>query len=138
MTICSPSAWMEDSMFHQYMRQTARRVVTLGFAGAAALGVGPAGAGLAAVGNLPAPAPSIVEYQFLSGSTTPPTEANCFSVGRRCFTPASMQASYNLPPLYAAGNEGQGVTIAIIDSFGNPNMASDLANFDTQMGLPHM
>lgn len=49
-----------------------------------------------------------------------------------------MQNSYNLPPLYAAGNAGQGVTIAIIDSFGNPNMASDLANFDTQMGLPHM
>jgi subtilase family serine protease len=49
-----------------------------------------------------------------------------------------MQNSYNLPPLYAAGNRGQGVTIAIIDSFGNPNMASDLANFNTQMGLPHM
>jgi subtilase family serine protease len=49
-----------------------------------------------------------------------------------------MQNSYNLQPLYAANDEGQGVTIAIIDSFGNPNMASDLANFDTQMGLPHM
>jgi subtilase family serine protease len=49
-----------------------------------------------------------------------------------------MENSYNLLPLYAAGNEGQGMTIAIIDSFGNPNMASDLANFDTQMGLPHM
>ena len=49
-----------------------------------------------------------------------------------------MQASYNLPPLYAARNNGQGVTIAIIDSFGNPNMASDLANFNTQMGLQHM
>lgn len=49
-----------------------------------------------------------------------------------------MQNSYNLPPLYAAGNEGQGMTIAIIDSFGNPNMASDLANFNTQMDQPHM
>jgi subtilase family serine protease len=49
-----------------------------------------------------------------------------------------MESSYNLPALYALGDEGQGVTIAIIDSFGNPNMASDLANFDTQMGLPHM
>ena len=49
-----------------------------------------------------------------------------------------MQASYNLGPLYAAKEQGQGVTIAIIDSFGNPNMASDLANFNTQMGLPHM
>jgi len=125
-------------MFYQHMRQTARRVATFAFVGAAGLGLGPAGAGLAAAGNLPVPAPSIVDYQFLNGSTTPPTEANCLSIGRRCFTPASIQNSYNLPPLYAAGNEGQGVTIAIIDSFGNPNMASDLANFDTQMGLPHM
>ncbi len=130
-------------MFRQHARQTACRVGTLAFAGAAALGLGPTGAGIvgagsAASGALPVPRPAIVEYQFLSSSTTPPTEANCFSVGRRCFTPASMQNSYNLLPLYAAGNEGQGVTIAIIDSFGNPNMASDLANFDTQMGLPHM
>jgi subtilase family serine protease len=41
-------------------------------------------------------------------------------------------------PAYQAGHEGQGTTIAIIDSFGNPNMASDLANFSAQMGLPHM
>jgi subtilase family serine protease len=36
-----------------------------------------------------------------------------------------------------AGNNGHGVTIAIIDSFGNPNMASDLANFNSQMHLQH-
>jgi subtilase family serine protease len=129
---------MEDSVFYQHMRQAARRAVTLGFAGAAALGLGPAGAGLAAAGNLPQPMPSVVDYQYLSASTTPPSEADCFSVGRRCFTPTSMQNSYNLPSLYAAGRAGQGVTIAIVDSFGNPNMASDLATFDTQMGLPHM
>jgi subtilase family serine protease len=88
--------------------------------------------------GLPVPAPAAAEYQFLSAGLTPPTEANCFAAGRRCFTAAAMENSYNLPPLYAAGHEGQGVTIAIIDSFGNPNMASDLANFNTQMGLPHM
>ena len=112
--------------------------MTIGFAGVAALGLGPAGAGIAAAGSLPAPIPAVADYQFLSGSTTPPAETDCFSVGRRCFTPTSMQASYNLAPLYAANDEGQGMTIAIIDSFGNPNMASDLGNFDTQMGLPHM
>ncbi len=125
-------------MFDQHMGQTARRVVTLAFAGAAALGLGPAGTGAITAGHLPPPRPAIVEYQFLSGSTTPPGEADCRSVGRRCFTSASMQNSYNLPPLYQAGHQGQGTTIAIIDSFGNPNMASDLANFNTQMGLPHM
>ena len=49
-----------------------------------------------------------------------------------------MRNSYNVTPLISAGNDGTGVTIAIIDSFGNPNMASDLNVFNTQMGTPHM
>jgi subtilase family serine protease len=103
-----------------------------------AVGVGAAGSTSVATGGLPLPVPAVSEYQFLSASTTPPTEGNCFSVGRRCFTPSSMQQSYNLLPLYNAKHAGQGITIAIIDSFGNPNMASDLQNFDNQMALPHM
>jgi subtilase family serine protease len=91
-----------------------------------------------AVSSLPTPVPAVADYQLLSSSLTPPSQAQCAAVGRRCFTASAMENSYNLLPLYAAGNEGQGVTIAIIDSLGNPNMASDLANFDTQMGLPHM
>ena len=59
-------------MFHQHMRQTARRVATLAFAGAAALGLGPAGAGTVAAGHLPLPMPTVTDYQYLSGSTTPP------------------------------------------------------------------
>src|SRR5215470_9325251 len=132
---------MEDYMFHQHMRPAIRRVVTLAFAGAAALGLGPTGAGLAVSSSLPQPAPTVVDFQFLSSGLTPPTQDQCNAAipnHRRCFSPTSMQASYNLPPLYAHGNEGQGVTIAIIDSFGNPNMASDLANFNDQMGLQHM
>ena len=107
--------------------------------GAVAFMGAPAGStALAAASSLPAPVPAVSDYQLLTASTTPPTEADCFAVGRRCFTPLAMQNSYNVTPLLNEGNEGQGVTIAIIDSFGNPNMASDLANFDMQMGLPHM
>jgi subtilase family serine protease len=100
--------------------------------------VAAAGAPVLTAGGLPTPVPTVAEYQFLGASTTPPAQSDCASVKRRCFTPTSMQGSYDLGPLYAAGNEGQGATIAIIDSFGNPNMASDLANFDTQESLPHM
>ena len=88
--------------------------------------------------SLPVPVPALSDYQLLTSNLAPPTESACLAKGRRCFTAAAMENSYNLPALYAAGDEGQGMTIAIIDSFGNPNMASDLANFDTQMGLPHM
>src|SRR5262252_5268035 len=129
---------MEDSVFHQYRRKAVRQAVTVTFAGAAALGLGPASAGIVAAGGLPAPIPAVSDYQFLSGSTTPPAQSDCNSVGRRCFNSTSMRNSYNLQPLYDAGHSGQGVTIAIIDSFGNPNMASDLANFNTQMGIQHM
>jgi subtilase family serine protease len=89
----------------------------------------------------PTPNPTFSDAQWVSGSISPPTQADCANAvpaARRCFNPASMENSYNLLPLYAAGHQGQGVTVAIIDSFGNPNMASDLANFDTQFGLPHM
>jgi subtilase family serine protease len=100
---------------------------------------GPVGSvALTAASSLPTPVPAVSDYQLLTSSLTPPSESACFAIGRRCFTARAMENSYNLKPLYDAGNKGQGVTIAIIDSFGNPNMASDLANFDTQMGLPHM
>ena len=130
---------MEDPLFRLQLGLAARPVATLAVCGAVALVGAPAGStALAAASSLPAPMPAVSDYQLLTASTTPPTEAQCFAIGRRCFTPTAMQNSYNLLPLYAAGDKGQGVTIAIIDSFGNPNMASDLANFDTQMGLPHM
>ena len=82
--------------------------------------------------------PAVAEWQFLSSSTTPPAESACFALGRRCFTPQAMQNSYNLASLYAAGNQGQGKTIAVIDSFGSATIANDLNNFSTQFGLPHL
>src|SRR5499427_10860026 len=130
---------MEDPLFRFQLRLAARPVAALSVCGAVALMGAPAGSAvLAAASSLPAPVPAVSDYQLLTAATTPPSESACFAIGRRCFKPLAMQNSYNLTPLLNAGNEGQGVTIAIIDSFGNPNMASDLANFDTQMGLPHM
>ena len=129
-------------MSHPHARARARRILTLGAAGAAALALGPAGAvagaGAIAASSLPAAMPTVAGYQYLTASTTPPSEANCFSVGRRCFSSGAIQNSYNLGPVYGAGNQGQGMTIAIIDSFGNPNIASDLGNFNSQMGLQQM
>ncbi|MFL5869621.1 MAG: S8 family serine peptidase [Solirubrobacterales bacterium] len=82
--------------------------------------------------------PSVHEYQQVSRSETPPTEAQCFSAGRRCFTPQAIQASYNVLPLYAAGIDGSGFTVAVVDSYGNDNMAHDLHVFDQAFGLPPM
>ena len=82
--------------------------------------------------------PTVSGAQYLGDSGTPPSEAACNAVGRRCFNPTSMANSYDYAGLHAAGNEGQGKTIAIIDSYGSDSIRQDLGVFNTAFGLPHM
>ncbi len=95
-------------------------------------------AGGGSAGSLPQPQPTFSDPQLISAGTTPPTEAQCYSAGRRCFTPQSMQSSYNIASLLAAGKEGQGETIAVVDSYGSDTIANDLHVFDQAFGLPAM
>jgi subtilase family serine protease len=94
--------------------------------------------GTARTQALPQPQPTVSDYTFISSSTTPPTNAQCFSVGRRCFTPATTRAAYNVGPLYAGGINGQGITIAIVDSYGSDTIAHDLHVYDQAFGLQAM
>ena len=82
--------------------------------------------------------PTVAEYAQLTTSTTPPNEAQCMSVGRRCFTPQAIQAAYNVGPLYTAGITGAGVTIAIVDAYGSDTITHDLHVFDQAFGLQAM
>src|SRR4051794_4697793 len=113
----------------------------LGAAGAAAiaatLGSAPVTA-VAVAATLPTLTPMVSDYAQVSASATPPTQAQCNSVGRRCFTPASTRAAYNVNPLYQAGLDGKGITIAVVDSFGSDTMAHDLHVYDQAFGLPAM
>jgi len=84
------------------------------------------------------PQPLWSDAQQISASTTPPTQAECISVGRRCFNPQSVQASYNLEPLYMGGNTGAGQTIAIVDSYGSDTIAHDLHVYNQAFGLQPM
>lgn len=47
---------------------------------------------------------------------------------------ATLQAAYSISP--ATGNPGSGATVAIVDAYGYPNAASDLAVYRSTMGLP--
>jgi len=96
----------------------------------------PAGVALSTL--LPVPHPTVSDYQFIAGGETPPTEADCEAVGRTCFTPQAIQSAYNVGSLHAAGKDGRGVTIAIVDSWGSDTMAHDLHVFNTAFGLPPM
>jgi hypothetical protein len=67
----------------------------------------------------------------------PPSTAFCeqkFKIA--CYLPAQIEQAYNLPALYRRGITGAGQTIVIVDSFGSPTVAHDLAVFDAETGLP--
>src|SRR5215813_418358 len=82
--------------------------------------------------------PAVSDYTQLNSSETPPTNAQCMSVGRTCFGPDATRASYNLKPLYDQGLDGRGQTIAIIDSFGSDTITHDLHVYNDAFGLQHM
>lgn len=70
---------------------------------------------------------------------TPPTTAQCRarSAGETaCYQPAQLQANYDLEALYQRGDDGAGETIVIVDAFGSPSIAHDLATFDAAFSLP--
>jgi subtilase family serine protease len=57
-----------------------------------------------------------------------------------CFTPQMMQVAYDFTGAYRLvggyANAGEGQTIVIIDAYGSPTIAQDLATFDSAFGLP--
>ena len=54
------------------------------------------------------------------------------------FTPAQIRKAYGIDLLLAAGNQGQGQTVAIVDEYDWQTATTDLAKFSAQFGLPQM
>jgi subtilase family serine protease len=52
------------------------------------------------------------------------------------YQPSEMQTAYNMNALYAAGLNGSGETIVIVDAYGSPTIAEDAALFSAIYGLP--
>jgi subtilase family serine protease len=141
----------EVYMVHPFAHKAVRRITPVVLvalvalvAGAALLRSQGARAG-SGTSNEPVPAntdgaPTIADWQFLSSGTTPPTEAACHAIGRRCFAPAAMAGSYEYAGLKDASGSvnGKGTTIAIVDSFGSATIASDLNVFDNAFSLQHL
>lgn len=106
-----------------------RMVATLAIAAATITGLTAVGASAYPVSrHLP---------KVLLKRATPPTTAECEAIEEiACYQPRQIQNAYNLPELYAQGEEGQGQTIVIVDSFGSPTAEHDLAKFDKIFKLP--
>jgi subtilase family serine protease len=49
-----------------------------------------------------------------------------------CYTPTFLRTAYNFP----RDLDGTGQTIVIVDAFGSPTIATDLAQFDAAFGIP--
>jgi subtilase family serine protease len=82
--------------------------------------------------------PADSDWAYFGNSGTPPSQAACNAVARRCFSPEAMANSYDYAGLHAAGIQGQGKTIAIVDSFGSDTIRQDLGVFNTAFDLPHL
>ena len=111
-------------------------------AAVAALGTGSSVAVVPAVAASAAAAvqvtPFVTGHILGKGTATPLTTAQCEAdYGIACYEPAQLQTAYNLGPLFARGDEGQGETIAVVDAFGSPSIAADLRTFDSTFGLPN-
>jgi subtilase family serine protease len=105
------------------------RLLALGAVVAAALTA--AGGGVAHSGN---GALSIRALQAKSRTQPLPTSTCVSSIGIHCYSPAQFATAYRLNELAAAGIDGSGQTIAIVDSFGSPTIAADLHQFDQTFG----
>lgn len=74
---------------------------------------------------------------LVSRRAQPPTDAFCrVNFDSPCYSPQEMRTAYGLNGLIDAGIVGAGQTIVIIDSYGSPTIAADLAAFDAGYGLP--
>ena len=95
-------------------------------------------AGTVAVASTARMTPADVNGGPLFRHTSSPKQGvfSCQSASRDqsgpCYGPAQIRRAYNIP----SNLTGAGKTIVIIDAFGNPDIASDLALFDSTFDLP--
>jgi len=75
--------------------------------------------------------------QHATASTSPSGGPDPSAVGQPLagLVPAQIERVYNVGPLRRQGIDGAHQTIVIVDSFGSPTIARDLAGFDTAFGL---
>ena len=121
----------------------AAAIAALGAGGAAVAAVAPVAAttvapAAAAAATAARVVPFATGHILAAGKMAqPPTTAQCeTNYGIACYEPFQLQRAYDLSPLYAKGIKGNGETIVIVDAFGSPSIASDLATFDAETGLP--
>jgi hypothetical protein len=81
--------------------------------------------------------PLLVQVPQAKARVSPlPTSQCVATIGIHCYSPGQFEKAYNLAGLHAAGIDGRGETIAIVDSFGSPTIQNDLHAFDQAFANP--
>src|SRR5450631_289595 len=81
--------------------------------------------------------PLVIQFPAVPGLSFPPSTSYCLAnFGIHCYQPAQLTKAYNLDGMHAAGINGYGRTIVIVDAFGSPTIQNDLHVFDQTFGLP--
>lgn len=80
---------------------------------------------------------SILRQLMSRDANQPPTDAFCRATfDAPCYSPQEIRTAYGMNGLIDSGMVGAGETIVIIDSYGSPTIAADLAAFDAGFGIP--
>jgi subtilase family serine protease len=116
-------------------------VLTVVAVAASMICLSPAPVRLASRGSLASPF-IVVGPQAIPAAVTGPGYGlfSC-QVGRstgQCYDPYQMRKAYGIDTLIAAGYDGSGKTIVIIDAFQNPNIVAQLTYWNNYYGLKPM
>lgn len=77
--------------------------------------------------------PLAVQYTSAGAPFQLPAPSQCVAAyGLACYTPELIRTAYGIPDDWT----GAGTTIAIVDAYGSPTAAPDLAAFSEEFGLP--
>jgi subtilase family serine protease len=74
---------------------------------------------------------ALVRHPAQTGAATPDTLGD-----DGAYDPAYLQSAYNVAAAAAADGGGAGQTVALVDAYDDPNVASDLAHYRSYFGLP--
>jgi subtilase family serine protease len=112
------------------------RIAAVGAAGVL-LAAGATAARPGAASGLRSPVPAVMGHVVRTSLAAPPDPAFCAALLHvSCYRPAQMRRAYDLDALLDRHLDGRHRTIAIVDSFGAPDIAADLHHFDASFGLP--
>src|SRR5579871_5777324 len=94
--------------------------------------------GLAACGDTGLTSSSATNTPGSSGTAAVTATPNCAtpSQAQQGYAPDDLRNAYGITPLIQQGYTGKGQTVAVIESFGDPTIQTDVAKFDQAFCLP--